>query len=264
MPRVDPLPEHITAYERAVCYYTLPKVGSPVSFGLIVIYAVCVFEAIGAIVIGLWFEHDTWLRVGVIALGAIIAFGVLAFFVRAVIGKTQVARILREAGQVPDADDEASDFPDPFEKNLLLRYPRHPRGNLFAITEDNGAIRFMVDRAESGEWWRVQTEADEEYCRIRASGGFGSFFLRGDIPRPLTVHKAERLVARIEPRVTFQAPVAQIRYEDSDKVLTIRQRGLFDGKRLVGRIYYLREGLYLDVEAAYLDEAVLGCFVALS
>jgi len=264
MPRVEPPPEHITAYERAVCYYTLPKVGSPVSFGLIVIYAVCVFEAIGAMAIGFWFEHETWLRVGTYAFVGIILFGVAAFFVRAVLGKTRVARILREAGQVPDAGADDSDFPDPFADHELLRYPRHTESNIFAMTEDNGNIRYTVERAESGEWWRIQTPEDKEFCRVKAEGHFGSFFLRGEIPGPLAVHKAERLLARIEPRFAFQAPIALIRYENSDKTLTVRQRGIYNPeKRLVGRIYYLRDGLYLDIEQAYLDEGVLGYYAAL-
>lgn len=264
MPQLDPKPEHITAYERAVCYYTLPRVANPLSYGLIVVYTICVIEAIAAIAIGLWFEHEIWLKAGLYAFVFIILFGMAAFFVRAVMGKTQVQRILREARLVPDVVEDDSDLPDPFESHVLLRYPRHTTEALFALTEDNGNIHFLAERASNGEWWHVRTAQDEEFCRVKSAGGIRSFFLNLEEPGNLTVHHDERYIAAIQLRFAFQAPVSEILYQDSDKRLKVQRRGIYDGNRLVGRIYYLRDGLYLDINRDYLDEAVIGYYVALA
>lgn len=264
MPQIDPKPEHITAYERAVCYYTLPRVANPLSYGLIVVYTVCVIEAMAAIAIGLWFEHDIWLKAGIYAFVFITIFGIAAFFVRAVMGKTQVQRILREARLVPDVEDDNSELPDPFATHVLLRYPRHVTEALFAITEDNGDIHFLAERASSGEWWRVRTAQDEEYCRVKAAGGIRSFFLNLDEPGNLTIHRNESYIAAIQLRFAFKAPASEIIYQDSDKRLKVQRRGIYHGQRLVGRIYYLHDGLYLDIERDYFDEGVIGYYVALA
>jgi len=52
-------PDTISDYERAVCYYTLPRVTSRVTLALVIAYAVCVFEALGALCIGVLFDNRT-------------------------------------------------------------------------------------------------------------------------------------------------------------------------------------------------------------
>ena len=44
--------EHLNDFERAICYYTLPRVARPVTFGLIAAYVLCLAEAFAVFVYG--------------------------------------------------------------------------------------------------------------------------------------------------------------------------------------------------------------------
>ena len=54
----------MTPYERAVCYYTLPKVIHPITLGLIWVYALCVIEAVGAFSYGVYTGDMDWTMAG--------------------------------------------------------------------------------------------------------------------------------------------------------------------------------------------------------
>lgn len=84
--QVTPKVSAITDYERAVCYYTLPKVITPVTIGLLSAYALCVIEAVAALAYGLYVGNRTWTLSGFYCLIGIIVFGMLAFTVRALWG----------------------------------------------------------------------------------------------------------------------------------------------------------------------------------
>ncbi len=72
--------DRLTAYERAVCYYSLPRQKHPVTFVLIVAYGVCFLEALGALIYGCVSGAEVWRRWGTITLVASIIFGIAAFF----------------------------------------------------------------------------------------------------------------------------------------------------------------------------------------
>ena len=77
MARIDMPPEHLTDYERAICYYTLPKITHPVTFGLLAVYVVCIIEALGVLAYGATTHREGITRAGLLAVGGIVAFGVI-------------------------------------------------------------------------------------------------------------------------------------------------------------------------------------------
>jgi hypothetical protein len=125
-----------TPFQRAVRYYTLPKVVHPITYGLIIAYAVCVVEALGAIAIGLLIGSATWLWAGIYAFIGIVAFGILVFLGRAMVNQVREQRALIDADTAaPEADATDPSIPDPFAENIWLRFPLEPTENGFIIEE---------------------------------------------------------------------------------------------------------------------------------
>ena len=113
MALVEPPPERLSDYERAICYYTLPRISYPVTFGLIVAYAVCLLEAFAAVIYGLLWDHAAFAKGGAAALGAIVVFGVVVFTARALLNEIRMRRALAVARGVPDAVADIKDIPSP-------------------------------------------------------------------------------------------------------------------------------------------------------
>ena len=74
--------EHLSDYERAIFYYTMPKITTPFPVGMVVIYVLMLFLALASLVYGVATEQMDWIRSGTIGLcfGAIVGTG--AFLLR--------------------------------------------------------------------------------------------------------------------------------------------------------------------------------------
>jgi hypothetical protein len=70
-------------------------------------------------------------------------------------------------------------------------------------------------------------------------------------------------VAEIERRLTIGPSCVEIRNLQTGETIEFRDGGIYDGEALVGRIYDIRNYLYLDVRQSRLDDAVLGFYVAM-
>ncbi len=254
--------DHLTDYERAICYFTLPRVVAPITYGLIVAYAVCLFEAFGALVIGVLLKNSTWTTAGIGAVTAIVLLGVIAFYGRAVRNEVRRRKVLALAKGVPDAGD-AEDSPDPFANHVLLKHPVNAQGSLFCCTEENSTIRYFVEYDGHSRAWNVRTAQDEEACRVIIHGGSRSFLFGSGVLNNLSVEKDGTEVAHIASRFSLTEPATEIRClaPEAHQYL-VRRDGVHHEGRLVGRIYELRRTYYLDVEEEHLNEGVLGYFVS--
>lgn len=255
----------ITPYERAVCYYTLPKVIHPVTFGIIIVYALCVLEAIGAFAYGIYAKDMQWTTIGSYAFAGIVAFGLIVFFVRALLNDVRQRKALAEARSSP-MHTPAEDVPDPFADHVLLKHPIHAQGTLFDCSSGDDSRRYIVEHRPNSREWIARAPDGAELFTVRVLSGVSSFsFSMGGRPKLLGVFKEGTEIARILRRGGLMETVTEITSETlSPKFLTIRSRGIYIGGALRGRIYDLRGNDYLDVHREALNDALLGYFITIT
>lgn len=265
--------ERLSDFERAVCYYSLPRAVSPLTFGGICVYAAFIAQALAAMAYGVYAWDTRWLVNGTIVLLWLIAIGSVVFLVRAFRNEVRERRLLAAAKIRRETVEVDSDLPDPFENHVLLRHPIGARGRLFPCTENNDALHFFVDSppespfslwARRHEVWNVRTKHDTEYCRISVIHGLPSFVLDPVLPGNLIVHRDGKEVARIISKFSFHAPATIIRLENPVREYFIRRQGIYFEDRLVGRMYAVRHSFYLDVEEQHFNEGILAYFVVWS
>lgn len=265
MPAADPPRQRLTPYERAVCYYTLPRVIHPVTLGLIVAYAVCILEAVAALAYGVVTGHTLYATVGGYALAGMILFGLVVFFFRALLNDIRQRRALADARAVPERSSSAAGLPDPFADHLLLARPRDNRGSLFAVTANDSTIEYYVAPGGARGTWRIRTAAEAEVCEVRALSGPRSFRFGAALPARLGVYRHGQEIARIVRGFGLFRPRVAISMTDSPALrYAVRDFGIYLEGALIGRIYFLRNSYYLDMQRARFNEGILAYFVTVS
>lgn len=257
--------DHLTDYERAVCYHNLPRTANSLTMGLIIAYGVCLAEALAAICVGVYFEKPEWLRFGIIAFVGLVLFGIVAFTVRAFLSELRSRRLLADAHGVPNARDSAQDFPDPFEDHILLRHPSHARGTLYSLTENDDTDGYTVETGPKHKWWNVSSARTGEKVRVVAAEGGTSFRIGGGLPSHAKVYRGDTLVAHLRRPLTFgdlEVVIESLHPEPS--ILQLRSKGLFVDNRLVGRVYNLRGSCYLDIDKRFFNDGVLAYYVTMA
>lgn len=257
--------EHISDYERAVCYHTLPRTNHPLTLGLIVAYAVCLLEAVLAIGIGVYLERPIWLKTGAWCFVGLIIFGVVVFTVRAFLNELRARRALAQAEGVPDARESAQDFPDPFADHILLHHPSHTRGNIFSLSDNHDTSGYLVQIGPGHRGWKIRDIESGGEIRVDVEKGGRSFRFDGVLPALARVYRDGEEVATLRRPFTLSDLEVEIRANHSKgPALQLRNRGFFADNRLVGRVYNLRGACYLDIEKAYFNDGVLAYFVTMS
>ena len=154
--------DHLSDYERAVCYHNLPRTNNSLTMGLITAYLVCIAEALGAIFVGVYFEKPDWLRFGAIAFVALIVFGIVAFTIRAFVAEPRAPGALCARHRRPRS---AQIFPT-LADHILLRHPAHARG---AFQPDRQSRHERLrSRPTHHRWW---ARRDWRVIRVVAGGG---------------------------------------------------------------------------------------------
>jgi hypothetical protein len=258
-------PDMISDYERAVCYYTLPRVTSPVSLALLVAYAVCLFEALGAMCIGVLFEHRTWTIAGTVAFVLLVVFGIVVFTLRGVLSEARRRRALDAASGVPDAPDavveSGEEIPNPFHAHVLLRRPAGLPNAVHRVGHATDEPFAEIEPAASGRTWVLRGPAGDEWCTAKGQGGVPSFAFGAAIPRTLVLTRGGERIGQVRRTLGLRAPGALVRRDASPPAeLRVSLDAVYAGERLVGRIYTLRGAAYLDVEAAHLCEGLVVYF----
>lgn len=258
--------EHLTAYERAVCYYTIPRVTSPLTGGLIIAYAVVLAEAVGLLIYGVVSERENlkWWG-GALTIGAIV-FGIVAFFVRSLQNAVHERRAMAEAARVPDSDPAASEIPDPFAGHVLLRFRRRPGESSFDIEDNHAQVKYRVTAQRHNRQFDITSADDSPVVRVEGLRSRRSFlFDFSGHPGKVVVRRDGEELARMERRFTLMDPSCDIFVSEPGEVHLVTRRGaIYRNDRLVGRIYTVRQFTYLDIESPSFSEGVLGYFVAMS
>lgn len=257
--------EHLSDYERVVCYHTIPRTNHPVTLGLIVAYAVCLLEAVLAIGVGVYLERSNWLRIGSVCFVGLILFGIVVFTIRAFLNELRSRKALAAAEGVPDARESAQDFPDPFESHILLHHPAHTRGTLFSLTDDHDTSGYIVEISPSHKGWKIRDMESGHLIHVRMEKGGRSFRFGGVLPALARVFREGEEVAILRRPFTFSDLEVEIESTRPSGVrLQLRNNGFFADNQLVGRVYTLRGACYLDIDRAYFNEGVLAYFVTMS
>jgi hypothetical protein len=254
----------ITPYERAVCYYTLPKVTHPVTLGLIAIYALCVLEALAAFSYGIASGDMDWTTMGAYSFAGIVGFGLAAFFVRALLNDVRERKALAEARHAPMMTP-AEDLPDPFAEHLLLKHSPHAPASLFECTMHHDTARYTVEAKPSSREWLLRTPDTARQVRVQVLRGVQSFSFSMNRPALMAVYRDDQEVARIKRHGGLTETQIEITSATlSPKQILVRNRGIYVGGALRGRIYTLRGDDYLDVHRDALNDALLGYFATLT
>jgi len=257
--------DHLSDYERAVCYHNLPRTRKSLTMGLIIAYGVCLAEALAAICVGVYFDKADWLRLGGAAFVGLILFGIVVFTARAFLSELRARKLLAAAHGVPDARESAQDFPDPFEFHLLLRHPSHARGTLYSLTSDHDTSGYEVAIGPNHKWWNVTDVQSGEVIRVVAVEGGTSFRIGGALPSRAEVFRNDELVARLRRPLTFGDLEVEIEaVKPAPMVLQLRSKGFFVDNRLVGRVYNLRGSCYLDIDRRYFNDGILAYYVTMA
>lgn len=261
--RVEQTLDSISDYERAICYYTLPKVISPLTMGLIIAYGVCVLEAILALAYGLWADNRNWTIAGASALAGIVVFGMIAFTVRALLNDMKRRMMLAAARNTP-MPSESTDIPDPFAAHILLSHPVNVESEVFACATREGTIEYYVEVLRPGGHWRVTTPQDQPAFDIMALHKTSQWIFSAPLPARLGVYAGNRQIAAITRRPTLRANIVDVfSMETDDERHEIKNGCIYASQRLVGRIYTLRRNVYLDVERRHARSGIIAHFITL-
>jgi len=259
----DPKDERLTEFERAVCYDTLPQVTRPVTLGAIAVYTLVLIVSFLVMAYGVREDEAAWKTWGAAAFGAVVVIGLVGFTYRAMANAVRRRTALLKAESVPNVESGFDELPDPFAGHALLRYYRQRGGNKI-VTGNRGEIVYTIVSREAGRAWAAQDPAGEAAFRVEAGAPSRSFSFDAGTPAVLTVVKNGTECARVARRWSLGAGRVEIAGERQPaKPLVFRSGGLFDGEALVGRIYSIRNYLYLDVKRSYVDDGLLAFYVCM-
>lgn len=243
----------ITEYERAVCYYTLPKVISPVTIGLIFAYALCVVESLAALAYGIHIDNRTWTLAGFYTFIGILIFGMIAFTMRALLNDWRIRVALAIARNVPEPERD-HDIPDPFEHHILLSRPAQPGKEGFECMDEAGDISHCVEIKQYNVHWHVRSARSNAVFDVRAVHG----------AQQLRVYTGKEQVASIQRRATLRDAKVEIFPADpAQRPYSITNGCIYDGGRLAGRIYRLHRRIFLDIERVRLSDGLLAHFISM-
>lgn len=262
MDSTDPKQERLTEFERAVCYETLPHVLTPLTLRIILLYTLALAAAFLLMAYGLREDHPVWKPWGNRIFAVVVGLGLVGFIYRALRNAVRVRSALAQAGGMPNVESGFDDLPDPFAGHALLRYHRTGRAVEKMITGNKGETVYIAKRILGEHGWEVQDPAGELVFRIEASRPPRSFSFDWGVPSQFRVMRGDVQTGVIDRRFSLGPGRVEITGErQPGKPLVFRAGELNDGNALVGRIYDLRNYLYLDVRQSYLDDALLAFYI---
>ncbi len=258
MPRIE-MDDFLSDYERAVCYFTLPKLVYHISPISVFFYFICVIFAFALTFWGLALGNQLLAYAGTFALIIITLFGFIIFIGRALISELRWRKCLAEAHGSPS--QEILDLPDPFESHELYLIPlKEKKSVLFPCANRDGKIHYFVEEKERG--WTVKDPFEKEVCTITAKRSWFSIALTSKAPKVIYVLKDKNKIATIKPKFSFFDSTSLITlFENGKETYWILQSGIFHKGELIGRIYQVRQYLYLDIKKEHFNLGVLSFFI---
>ena len=266
--------QDLSKYERAVVYYTLPRVTSGVTLGLLIAYVVCLVEASAALAYGIAARDPVWTKWGTIAFAGIVSFGIVAFLGRAFVNQVRARRLLLQAHRVRDPDSKVTrtssiiKAPDPFANHVLLRYSRSRNEPRYEIRDRRGNIAYTVERETANSTLAIHDADGGLVANVSVASKNQSFALDFGRPARLVVRRGDgggEVAATVSTTYSLSSPTVEIATSTPTPVRhTVRDGCIYRGDRLVGRVYNLRGCVYLDVERDEVNCGLLGYYTTMS
>ena len=256
--------DYLTDYERAIFYYSLPRLRTPFPIGVTIVYGVVMALAAATLVYGVATGEPDWLRAGGIGLGFGVVVGGGAFVLRDFMNQVRERAALKSAKGIPDADSQFDDIPDPFGEHVLLRYPTRHSGNRLSV-ENNKGEELYVSELESGGAALKFSDADGTPLFEATLGSSSQSFAsdRGS-PRRIVFGENGEKTGEMRRRSSLGPSAVEIeRQGDNGGTYRFFGGGLYEGEALVGRMYEVRGHRYLDILKSHLSNEILGFFVTI-
>lgn len=264
MPRID-IDDFITDYERAMCYFTLPRISYIISPGVVFLYALFLILSFSILFIGIAYNSPLIANIGGISAIIVAVMGALILIVRAIINEYKWRRCLEEANNIPQ--QVASELPDPFHNNTLICIPLEKRDNtLFPCVDRAGEILYFIDEAMKNRKWIIKTPQDIEIAKIEGKANLFTFVISYKLPLVLRIYENEKLSYIVKPKWSlFSVAFTVFDHRQTPTIVyTISDTGIFLNKKLVGRFYQLRKCFYLDIQQEHFNLGFLALLIYLS
>lgn len=256
--------EHLTEYERAIYYYTLPRIQTPFPVGVTVLYAFAMLVAGSTIVYGVSTEQPDWLRAGGIGLAFGVVVGVGTFLLRDFQNQLRERSALATAKSMPDADSQFDDIPDPFGEHVLLRYPIRHQGSSLTLEDNKGNSVFIATLSDGGKKLTMSGVEDQPQFTAQLDSRSHSFSFETGSPSRVKVEKGGVSTATVHRHSNFGPATVDIEcHGENARNYQYRGGGLFLGEALVGRIYEVRQYHYLDIEKQHFTDGIMSFFVTI-
>lgn len=257
--------DRISEYERAVCYYTLPRLTYSITSSLIGIYFFVLIEAFILLGYGYFAESEDIMKVGLYGAPFMVLLGIVVFTGRSLLNQFRTRRLLAEAANAPKInpdDAEIAGIPSPFENNLLIQRPAEPESDSFECRDFMGVPLYYVKRERD-----VLTVVDAEgveIMKVRIERYARSFSLSETTPGRVSVLLDDATGAILRRRFSFSEPTVQVVCRAPEpREYYIRNGSIFLNKKMVGRIYDLRKSTYLDIEKGCHHPGLLAAFLVM-
>jgi hypothetical protein len=253
--------EHLSDYERAVYYHTLPKVIIKIHLGVIGLFTLALVLACIAAIYGVTKENPQWVQSGLIGLAVLIVGGIMTFLYVALKNRLQLEQAQASAKGIPDADSHFDDIPDPFVDHIILSKPIHPESH-FALLDKKGREKYTIEANSKDQSFSVQEIENRTIWTVNTIRKLLSFSFNPNAPSRISILESGNELAWANLQFNFGAPKTMIRMQNGNK-LSVVENAIYHENKLVGRIYEVRKGAYLDIEKAYLGPGIVGFFVAM-
>jgi hypothetical protein len=263
MARLDAQPAPLTPYERAACYYTLPRIAPPMPAAFVFLYGGLLSALLATLCIVAVYGSSR-ATYGVVIGVVVVAFsGMAVVMVRSTLAEVRTRRVLQEAHDAPNVETQDDSLPDPFANHILMRHATDRMGRLTACTSDDHDIEYFIDNTRGDSQWILRTPQDQEMMTVLATGGVGSFAFVPSQAQRFTVYAGGAEIARIQDGGTLLHPQTDIVcYMPTTCTYTVKDGGIHFEGNLVGRVYFFNDAHYLDIEREHLNDGTLGYFVS--
>ena len=257
--------EHLSDYERAIFYYTMPKITTPFPVGMVVVYAIMLCLALASLVYGVATEQMEWIRSGTIGLcfGGIVGVG--TFLLRDFINQVRSRTALASAKNMPDADSQFEDIPDPFKEHVLLRNPIRHNDKVMPLKNNKNTTQYTAELSDEGKRFTLFDSTHEILFEGIMDQHAHSFSFEGGGARQVIVKKGGQEIAEVVRNTSIRLLEVDIysKTEGNSNTYKCLSGGLYLDSQLVGRVYEVRGYHYLDIKKEHLCEAILAFFVTI-
>lgn len=264
MPRIE-TDDFLSDYERAICYFTLPRISYSVNPVMVFFYALVLLVSFSLLLVGFIYENLLIANIGGFLSVTTAGLGIVVFVGRTVINEYKWGKYLKESTTLPNPS--GVDLPDPFQDHILLCIPMDKRiNNFFPCIDRNGEVFYFIEETEEDRKWTIKNSQDVEIGRMEGTPSLFSFVISYKKPLIINVYEGDNLSYVIKPKWSFSGVIFEI--SDQKKVkgenIIISDTGIFVSKELVGRFYQLRRYYYLDVQKQFFNLALLAFLIYIS